>query len=100
MMSEMLKRHENEQSIHDIPMFSGKNIDFDEWIVQIEKVSKLMGKPEYVLTLTKSSGTPYQNDLLDSKQYCMEQIKKETARGILLCHSRCTCSHWSIKNII
>ena len=40
-------------------MLNGKNIDFDEWIVQIEKVSKLMGKPEYVLTLAKSSDTPY-----------------------------------------
>ena len=29
------------------------------WIVQIEKVYKLMGKPEYILTLAKSSGTPY-----------------------------------------
>ena len=47
MMNEMSKRHENEQFIHDIPMFNGKNIDFDEWIVQIEKVSKLMDKPEY-----------------------------------------------------
>ena len=37
----------------------GTNIDFGEWIVQIEKVSKLMGKPEYVLTLAKSLGTPY-----------------------------------------
>ena len=45
--------------IHDIPMFNGKNIDFDEWIVQTEKVSKLMGKPEYVLALAKSSGIPY-----------------------------------------
>ena len=36
-----------------------KNIDFDEWIVQIVKVSNLTGKPEYVLTLAKSSGTPY-----------------------------------------
>ena len=40
-------------------MFNGKNIDFDEWIIQIEKVSKLMAKPEYVLTLAKSSGTTY-----------------------------------------
>ena len=40
-------------------MFSGKKTDFDEWIAQIEKVSNLTGKPEYVLTLKKSSGTPY-----------------------------------------
>ena len=40
-------------------MFNGKNIDFDEWIVQIEKVPNLTGKPEYVLTLGKPSGTPY-----------------------------------------
>ena len=58
-MNEMLKRHENKQFTYDIPMFNGKNIDFDEWIVQIEKVSKLKGKPEFLLALAKSSGTPY-----------------------------------------
>ena len=36
-----------------------KNMDFDEWIVQVEKVSNLTGKPEYVLTKTKLPGTPY-----------------------------------------
>ena len=25
-------------SVSGIPMFNGRNIDFDEWIVQIEKV--------------------------------------------------------------
>ena len=59
MMNDMSKRHENEQFICDIQMFNGKNINFDEWITQIEKVSNLTGKPEYVLTLAKSSGTPY-----------------------------------------
>ena len=60
MMNEMSKRHEKmKQFIHDIEMFNGKNIDFDEWIAQIEKGSNLTGKPEYVLNLTKSSGTPY-----------------------------------------
>ena len=41
-MNEMSKRHENEQ----FQMFNGKNIDFDEWIAQIEKVSNLTGKSE------------------------------------------------------
>ena len=59
MMNEMSKRHENEQFICDIQIFNGKNIDFDEWIAQLEKVSNLTGKPEYILTLAKSSGTPY-----------------------------------------
>ena len=40
-------------------MFSGKKINFDGWIVQIEKVYNLTGKPEHVLTLAKSSGTSY-----------------------------------------
>ena len=55
----MSKRYENKQSILDIQMFNRKNIDFDEWIAQIEKVSNLTVKPEYVLNLAKSSGTPY-----------------------------------------
>ena len=57
MMKEMSKRHEKEQFICDIQMFNGKNIDFDEWIAQIEKVSNLTAKP--VLALAKSSGTLY-----------------------------------------
>ena len=48
MMNEMSRKYENEQFIHDKQMFTGKNIDFDEWIAQIEKVSNLTGKPEYV----------------------------------------------------
>ena len=60
MMNEMSKRHENEEFICDIPMFNGKKtIDFHEWIVQIEKVSNLSGKPQYNLALAKSSGIPY-----------------------------------------
>ena len=39
MRNEMSKRQENEQFIHDIQMFNGKNIAFDECIAQIEKVS-------------------------------------------------------------
>ena len=54
----MSKRHENEQFI---VMFhvQWKKIDFDEQIVQIEKVFNLTGKSEHVLTLAKPSGTPY-----------------------------------------
>ena len=59
MRNEMSKRHENEQFIHDIQMFNGKNIYFNEWISQLEKVSSLTGKPKYVFNLAKSSGTPY-----------------------------------------
>ena len=59
LMYEMSKRHENELFIHDIQMFNGKNLDFDEWIAQIEKVSNLTDRLEYILNLTKLSGTPY-----------------------------------------
>ena len=45
MMNEISKRHENEQFTHDIHMFNTKNIDFDEWIAHLEKVSNLTGKP-------------------------------------------------------
>ena len=50
-MNEMSNRCENEHFICDIQMFNGKNVDFDEWIAQIEKVSNLTGKPEYMLAL-------------------------------------------------
>ena len=58
-MNEMSKRHENEQYIRDIQIFDGINIDFNEWIAQIEMVVLLTGKPEYLLALAKSSNTPY-----------------------------------------
>ena len=53
-MNEMSKRHENQQFIRDIQIFNGKNIDFDEWMAQIEKVALLTGKSEYTLALAKS----------------------------------------------
>ena len=59
MMNEMSKRHENKQFIRDIQIFNGKNINFDEWIAQIEKVALLTSKSEYTLALAKSSNTPY-----------------------------------------
>ena len=33
-MNEMLKRHESEQFIHDIPMFNGKNKDLMSGLLQ------------------------------------------------------------------
>ena len=59
MMNEMSKRHEIEQFIRDIQIFNGENIDFDEWIPQIEKLAILSGKSEYTLALAKSPNTPY-----------------------------------------
>ena len=38
---------------------SKERTDFDEWIAQMEKVSNLTGKPEYILSLAKSPGIPY-----------------------------------------
>ena len=58
-MNEMSKRHENEQFVRDIQIYDGKNIDFDEWIAQIEKVVLPTGKQEYLLALAKSSNTSY-----------------------------------------
>ena len=58
-MNEMSKRHENKQFIRDIHISDGKNIDFDEWITQIEKVTLLTGKSEYTLVLAKLSNAPY-----------------------------------------
>ena len=100
MMNEMSKRHENEQFICDIQMFNRKNIDFDEWIALIEKVSNSTGKPEYVLALAKSSGTPYKMIAQISKQHCMEQAKREIARSLFFSGSRCACSHRSVKKTV
>ena len=58
-MNEMSKIHENKQFIRDMQIFDGKNIYFDKWITQIEKVALLIGKSEYNLALAKSLNTPY-----------------------------------------
>ena len=75
-MNEMSKRHENEHFIRDIQIFDGKNIDFDEWIAQIEKVACLTGNSEYLLALAKSSNTPYK---------MIPQCPKETLWDDLKC---------------
>ena len=77
MMNEMSKRHENEQFICDFQMFNGKNMDFDEWIAQIEKVSNLTGKPEYILALAKSSGTPYKMIFQTPSKTAWSELKRK-----------------------
>ena len=64
----MSKRHENGQFIRDIQIFDSKNIDFNEWIAQIEKVAILTGKLEYLLALAKSSNIPYKMSLQCPKE--------------------------------
>ena len=83
MMNEMSKRHEHEQFICDIQMFSGKNIDFDEWIAQIEKVAHLTGKAEYIFTLAKSSGTPYKMIPQTPSNAAWRKLKRKLKRSIL-----------------
>ena len=77
MMNEMSKRHENKEFICNIQMFSGKNIDFDEWIAQIVKVSNSTGKPEYILTVAKSSDTPYKVISQTSSNTIWSKLKRK-----------------------
>ena len=95
MMNEMFKRHENEQFIHDLQMFNGKNIDCDEWIAQIEKISNLTGKPEYILTLAKSSGTSYKMISQTPSNTAWSKLKKKLQEFYsLVAHA---CSHRFVK---
>ena len=82
MMNEMSKRHENEQFIYDTQMFNGKNMDFDDRTVQIEKVSNLTGKPEYVFTLEKLSGTPYKMISQTPSNTAGSELKRDCKRSI------------------
>ena len=74
-MNKMSERHENEQCIRDTQIFDGKNIDFDEWVVQIKKVAFLTGKSEYTLALAKSN-TPYKLILQCSSEAPWDNLKK------------------------
>ena len=42
----------------------------------MEKVSKLMGKPEYILTLAKSSGIPYKMISLTPNNTVWSELKR------------------------
>ena len=59
-----------------------KNKDFDEWIVQIKKVPNLTGKPEYVLTLAKSSGTHYEMTSQTPSNTAWSELKRDCKRYI------------------
>ena len=89
----MSKRHENEEFIHGIQIFNGENIDFDEQIAQIEKVSNLTGKPEYIVALAKSSDTPYKTISQTPSYTTWNNTKKESAKVLFFGGNRCTCSH-------
>ena len=89
MMNELSKRHENEQFIHDIQMFNRKNIDFDEWIAQIETVSNLTGKPEYILTLAKSSGSLYKMISQTPNNTACNELKSKIPRSLFFSGNKC-----------
>ena len=93
----MSKRHENEQFIHDIQIFSGKNIDFDEWIAQIEKVSSLTCKPEYVLALANSSGIPYKLISQTPSNTAWSKLKRKLQEVYSLVANKHTHGHRCVK---
>ena len=53
------------------------------WIAQIGKVSNLTGKPEYVLTLAKSSGTPYNVISQTPRNTALSELKGNCMKSIL-----------------
>ena len=97
MMNEMSKRYKNEQFIHDIQMVNGKNIDFDNWIVQIGKVSHSTGKPEYVLTLAKSAGTPYKMISQTPSNTTWSELKRKLQEVYILSGNTHACCHRFVK---
>ena len=50
MMKDMTLRHQYDNLIRDIPIYDGKNMEFADWLLQIEKVALLTNSQEYKLT--------------------------------------------------
>ena len=97
MMNEMSKSHENGQLIQDTQMVNGKNIDFDEWIAQIKKVSNLTGKPQCVLTLAKSSCTSYKMISQTPSNIAWIELKGKLQEVPFYSGNIFTCGHRFVK---
>ena len=52
-------RHEYDNHMWDISVYDGKNMDFADWLLQIEKVALLANSKEYKLATAKSTSNPY-----------------------------------------
>ena len=58
-MKNMMRWHEYDNLIRDIPIYDGKNMDLADWLLQNEKVAVLKNHKEYDLATAKSTCTPY-----------------------------------------
>ena len=81
-------------------MFNGKIIDFDEWIAQIEEVSNLTVKPEYVLSLAKSSCTPYKMISQTPRKTAWSEIKGKLQEVYFLVATHVHAATDLLKNIM
>ena len=76
-----------------------KNIDFDQWIAQVEKVCNLTAKPEYILTPAKSSDTPYKMISQIPSNTAWSKLKRrlQEVYSLFFCGNRNTCGHRFVK---
>ena len=58
-MQDKNHRQKYDNLMWDIPIYGGKNMDLDDWLLQIEKVVLLTSSQEYELAMARSSVTPY-----------------------------------------
>ena len=89
MMKNMMRWHEYDNLMWDIPIHDGKNMDLVDWLLQIEKVALLANSQEYKLAIAKSMSTPYKmlkrigNDLsLQDIKWKLEEVYSPIAADI------------------
>ena len=58
-MQDMNYRHKYDNSMQDIPIYDGKNMDLGDWSLQTEKVALPTSSQEHELGMAKSTGTLY-----------------------------------------
>ena len=78
--------------LDDIPVFDGLkgSIDFENWLLELDKAVEVTGMNISELAFSKSSGTPHKMIKRLRREKTWEFIKK-TTNNVLKAHDRCSC---------
>ena len=68
----------NDNLMRDISINDGRNMDLDDWLLQIKRVAVLTNSQEYKLSTAKStSSTPYKMLKRMESYFCWQEFKKK-----------------------
>ena len=59
MMTDLLSSHRNLYVLADVEVYDGKTVKLEDWLLQVEKASKLTKIEPYEIAFAKSHGSPH-----------------------------------------